>query len=321
MPAPQAALALQAIQTMQQQQQQRKQQEKIEKQQQGARTTSQLAKARANIKITRKAMLGRKGWKTIFEPRFWLLYISQITLANFYPIFIATIITGIFLMVILFGTVSACYSLYFLKAVISVIVNVPLTIANALWFGVHAITQAIYFGFLTIINTMQHFFLSPLIDTINAITGVFGIEAITFIPLGEGAPVQMQPADAFAYLSPNPVEWGDWNSAVSFIWIKCGADPYVSGESVYVMGQSGASLSFPKYNYDGIADWIWSPLATRADSISYDWTSWYKDSTGTWFEVFSDIGSKIVNWIVDKIGSVTDVFSNAINILQDVIRI
>jgi len=268
----------------------------------GAKSQAVQLKSQAvsNIADARGIIVKEKGMGAIIDLKFWGLLFAQITLSNIIPIFFAILITGIFLMAYLFGTISACYALYFLKIIPSTFLNVFLTIGNALWFALHMIATALMYAFVTIINTIQYWFLKPLIDAINAIAHVFGAgDPLKFQAIFEGKAIPVQPHDAFAYLMPDAVKWGDWGSLISYKWIRCGANPYLNGEYVRVMGQNGATLLFPKYDPKGIADGIWAPVAGRPDDIIYNFFNWYHPET--WWKqaqrFLFDFGRAVANFI------------------------
>ena len=271
---------------------------------------SDAEKAKSNISIAREKFVSSHGISSIVRPQFWILLITQFTLSNIVPILITALIFGIFLMGYLFGIISVCYSLYFLKCLLAIIANLFLTILNAIWFAFHALTTALQMAFTTILNTVEYYFLSPIINAVRFIAGILHIETnLVFVGIGQGQNILLQPDHAFAYAVPEPVVWGKWDSLFSFKWVKCGINPYEGARYVFVQGQNGASLYFPKIDDIAEASGIWAENAGSPDPLKYDWVNWYKAYTSNFVKLVFTLIEGIQDWVVDRIKDIIDLFS------------
>lgn len=284
-------------------------------------TKSEIAmlqeKANSNLKIARGMYVSKYGIGSIVRPKFWLMTIPNVTLSNPVPIIIAFIVGGIALMAVLYGVISAAYSLYFLKAMPCIIANVLLTIGNAIWFGFHGLSQLMLNGFTQVINSMFYWFVGPIINAVNVISSFLtGGNILDFADMAIGSTsIPLQPTHAFAYYVPGPVVWGDWASLATFTAVSPGADPYLTGEYISVVSQNGAELLYPQMNMDGISSGWWTELTSSSGTMYYSWNvgiwenklwlgqAYHVGSIASWTtEIFSGFQDKLFGWIADPVG-------------------
>ena len=229
------------------------------------------AQAKENQALASSLYVKEHGISSIIRPRFWSLQLMRVSMAFWKPILIVIIIAFIVLGVVLFGAISAVYGVYFFKTVALVIGNVFLTLANAFWFGWNGLTQLVYGGFAYMINNMMYYFLAPLVDSLNFVIHMIpGLADFNLtIPAIGPETLVLQPTEAFSYMAPKPVIWGDWGSVLSIEWTHVGTTPFVSGEYTSVVQQNGAELLFPEFQELAVADGWWSAVVNRPEDIDF----------------------------------------------------
>jgi len=290
----------------------------------------QLA-ASKNLSLARGRYVEENGIASIFKPRFWILWGSQVTTANFFPISLAVIFFLIFLMWWLYGTIHLFYMLYVLKTIPMVIANTILTIGNAVWFAFHGLTMLIINGIITIINAIAYFFLEPFARAIAHILHLPVISYIAGMPDGSSVDVwvkefmenaliswpsgfdTLQPEQAFAYMVPEPLQFDSankdfvWESLWGYKWVKPGVDIYTGNMMLANTGKDfGGSLVrlyYPQINPDAVAEGFWTDLPDVTPYV-YDFSRIANNLT-SWGQIFAGFG--------DMLGSAVDTLGGAID--------
>jgi hypothetical protein len=259
-----------------------------------SRTTAKYAgKAMSNLSSAAQRIVESNKLLAILKPMFWYIKIMQIGLSKPMPFIYAGLACGMGLMIWLFGLVSGYYALYFLKCIPAVVLNVPLTIFNAIWYGLFAIFNMVQAGLVTIINQVFYFFVGGLLDSLhNGITIDLGwLGKHNILGIGEGFrgiqfSAASQPDYAFSYLVPQPIDCSHGSVAAflslgAYSWIQPGANPYLYDYEidaplfkVQIM-QNGAELKFPEFNYFMEASPIWTKLKEPPPQIDYSWANKY----------------------------------------------
>lgn len=270
-------------------------------------------KAYSNLSNARGLFIQKHGIGSIFRPKFWVLTVSRITLSQPYFFICATLIFCVILMAWFFGLISLLYYLFYLKSIPCVIINVVITTANAIWFAFNGVTQLIMNGFITLLNSIAFYFIHPIITVINALPFVGDISWSSIaIP---SAPIELQPPIALAYIHPAPVTFEDPGTLFYFRFLRPGVDPYIAGEYVTVIEQSGAQLVYPKFNPKAISeDWI---CTIDVQTIRNDWAA--KASAGGFIDVaqtwgvlvrdaLADFTSDPGSWILKALCPITSIF-------------
>ena len=201
-----------------------------------ANKASKIAAMPANNVIAgaKSQMVAKYGIGAYVRPKMW--YLSLLKASFSQPLLIGIIIVVAIcgLWIYLFGWISLWYALYMLKAELAVVLNVILSVANAIWFAFHGFTRILLFGFFDVINAIAHFFIQPVAQGIVNVIGYLGMNlTVNISSLGEGLMIDPLPAEGFAYYIPTSViganAWG-------FIAMKPGFEIYevdAQGDIIY----------------------------------------------------------------------------------------
>ena len=294
-----------------------------------ANQASKISAAPANMVIAgaKSQMVSKYGIGAYVRPRMWYLSLLKLTLSQPLLIGIIALIAIISLFTYFFGWISLWYSLFYTKAVLCVLVNVILTIGNAIYFGIHALINLLIVAFQDIINGVVNFFLTPIANAINQI-GVF----LTLVPEGEyfvgppgsGAPIIMapigggnisaQPTHSFAYYVPTSII-GPGASAFGFIAVHPGAAIYATdaqGAIIYdeVFDNRGAKLLFPRIDEEATTEDWWTEILDRPPDLSYEFTFSLRTYSYTIWDWITSNAAEIAGKLID--------FINPVNIIQTV---
>ena len=281
-----------------------------------ANTVSKIGASPANniISSAKSQMISKHGVKSFFLPQYWYLSLLKLSLSQ--PILIGCVclIAAVVLGAWFFGEISIYYGLFFLKSCICVVVNLFLTLGNAIYFGFHAITQVMQLAFFDLINNIFNLILAPVVNAINQLAvwttlAESGTNFIDLAALGEGANISAQPTHGFAYLLPTSVigakAWG-------FLFVHPGENIYavdVDNNVIYdeVFDQTGAKLLFPMLNPDARSDGWWTAIRDRPPDQDYHFAYNLQVYTETFIET---IRNWVTGWIDGALDAVWDSIDN-----------
>ena len=144
-------------------------------------TAQTLDLAKSNIREA-ISIARSEGILNVFKPRL-LVAIFTTSAFNIVPIMFAILCFSLLTYILFYTMVIPIYGTYTFAAAISFLIDIPLSIANAILFGINAIFQAIQAGVAFILNGFAKVFLKPIVDTINGIIRVIRqiIDGINFI--------------------------------------------------------------------------------------------------------------------------------------------
>jgi hypothetical protein len=230
----------------------------------GAKKSAGFALANANFASNLIAQ--QDGVLAIFKPLFWSLKLVPFMTSAIVPIIVVVITTLVMMMVLMCGWVSFAFLLYFLKSLPCIVINVFMTIGNAIFFSFFAVMTLIQKGFQDILNSVFYFFLQPILDPLNnlwrtldnipliggAVPNYNDATRLKFIPMGytqfgdtpgyyyrQG--INATPDKCLAYLVPKPIEfnldvgslfygWPTGGSMIAFAWVKPGVPLYLTDD-------------------------------------------------------------------------------------------
>jgi len=246
----------------------------------------------------------------------YYLWLLQLSLSQPLLILLMIVVAINCLFIYCFGWISLWYSLYYVKAVICVILNLSTTIANAIHFGIHALTRMLILAFQDLINNIMNVFLTPILNAINQIAVFVGFAqpgtfligppgsdaSIIMTPIGHGEEYPIQPSHAFAYYLPTSVVGAN---AWGFIAVRPGIPVYEiqDGKIQYdiVYDQRGAKLRYPRINPEAKADSWWVEIKDRPPDQPY----FYNFTLNTY-------DYTLLDWIGETAGEIVDNLSGYI---------
>lgn len=280
------------------------------------KVAGQMSQQRANgvIAGAQSQLKSKYGIGAYLRPRMW--YLSLLKLSMSKPLITALVIiwAGIVLMVIFFGLISAFYGIYMYKALYAGFINVVLTLANTIYFAIHAVTEMTSTALLDVINAIADFFLVPIINMVNQIAVFIHLaepntNILPFTPIGGNEIIMPQPTHGFPYFVPTSAIYGSTISLFGFVGVSPGAEIYatdINGDVIYdtVIVQNGAELQFPRINQSAVVDGWWVPIADRPPDEPYIYVptntlgSYSTTIEGWIIEVVSDwLGGLGDNWL------------------------
>ncbi|RLF33153.1 MAG: hypothetical protein DRN08_05760, partial [Thermoplasmata archaeon] len=191
------------------------------------------------IKNAYSMFVKEHGFFAIFKPKYWSIVVSMMSvgLSNIGPMIITCLISGTLFAFYFSGLLGLAYMAYFLASLMCALINIPITIGNAILFAVNGLKQLLIGGFLYVINTIAYYFL-------GAIYAVFGF--LNNIPLiGYAIPDDLKfkpilytadvyPDKLMAYVEPDTykialalAKGNAFASIVSYTFVRPGAPVYL----------------------------------------------------------------------------------------------